>query len=79
MEDILLHQSAKKAFDSISSSKILSMRDLQQEFNTCQDSKKVILKVYVKQKNLMKESLTVQSNVDHLFSQSSADKLEKER
>lgn len=79
MKEILLHQSAKKAFDSISSSKILSMRDLQQEFNTCLDSKKVILKVYVKQKNLMKESLTVQSNVDHLFSQSSADKLEKER
>ena len=78
-ENILLHQSAKQGFDSISSSKIPSMRDLQDEFNTCLDSKKVILKDYVKQKNLMKESLTVQSNVDHLFSQSPADKQKKER
>lgn len=53
------------------------MRDLQQEFNLCLDSKKVTLKEYVKQKNLMKESLAVQSNVDHLFSQSPEDKLKK--
>ena len=78
-ENILLHQSAKQGFDSISLRKIPSMRDLQQEFNSCLDSKKVILKDYVKQKNLMKESLTVQSNVDHLFSQSPADKQKKER
>lgn len=78
-ESILLHQSAKRAFDSISSSKIPSMRDLQLEFNTCLDSKKVILKDYVKQKNLMKESLTVQSNVDHLFSQRSANINEQHR
>ena len=78
-ENILLHQSAKQGFDSISSKKIPSIRDLQQEFNSCLDSKKVILKDYVKQKNLMKESLTVQSNVDHLFSQSPADKQKKER
>ena len=78
-ENILLHQSAKQGFDSISLRKIPSMRDLQQEFNSCLDSKKVILKDYVKQKNLMKESLTVQSNVDHLFSQSPADTQKKER
>jgi len=71
-ENILLHQSAKQGFDSISSSKIPSMRDLQQEFSACLDSKKIILKDYVKQKNLMKESLTVQTNVDLLFSQKSA-------
>ena len=49
-ENILLHQSAKQGFDSISSRKIPSMRDLQQDFNLCLDSKKVILKEYVKQK-----------------------------
>ena len=79
VEEILLHQSAKQTFDSISSSKIPSLRDLQQEFNTCLDSKNVILKDYVKQKNMMKESLTVQSNVDHLFSQSSANLIEQHR
>ena len=78
-ENILLHQSAKQGFDSISSSKIPSMRDLQDEFNTCLDSKKVILKDYVKQKNLMKESLTVQSNVDHLFSQKTEGQAHKQR
>ena len=78
-ENILLHQSAKQGFDSISSKKIPSMRDLQQEFNSCLDSKKVILKDYVKQKYIMKESLTVQSNVDHLFSQRSEDKFIKGR
>ena len=55
------------------------MRDLQQEFNLCLDSKKVILKDYVKQKNLMKESLTVQSNVDHLFSQKTEGQAHKQR
>lgn len=78
-ENILLHQSAKQGFDSISSSKIPSMRDLQDEFNTCLDSKKVILKGYVKQKNLMKESLTIQSNVDHLFSQKTEGQAHKQR
>ncbi|MEA4877166.1 MAG: relaxase/mobilization nuclease domain-containing protein [Aminobacterium sp.] len=78
-ENILLHQSAKQGFDSISSSKIPSIRDLQDEFNKCLDSKKVILKDYVKQKNLMKESLTIQSNVDHLFSQGSANINEQHR
>jgi hypothetical protein len=78
-ENILLHQSAKQGFDSISSSKIPSMRDLQDEFNTCLDSKKFILKDYVKQKNLMKESLTVQSNVDHLFSQKTEGQAHKQR
>jgi hypothetical protein len=78
-ENILLHQSAKQGFDSISSSKIPSMRDLQDEFNTCLDSKKFILKDYVKQKNLMKESLTVQSNIDHLFSQKTEGQAHKQR
>ena len=78
-ENILLHQSAKQGFDSISSSKIPSIRDLQDEFNKCLDSKKVILKDYVKQKNLMKESLTIQSNVDHLFSQKTEGQAHKQR
>ena len=78
-ENILLHQSAKQGFDSISSSKIPSIRDLQDEFNNCLDSKKVILKDYVKQKNLMKESLTIQSNVDHLFSQKTEGQAHKQR
>ena len=72
-EHILIHQSAKQAFDSISSRKIPSMRELQQEFNSCLDSKKVILKDYVKQKKLMKEILTVKSNIDKLFASKDID------
>ena len=79
LEDILLHQSAKRAFDSIASSKIPSLRELQQEFNTCRDAKKVLLKDYLKQKNLMKEALTVQLNVDHLISQKTEGRAQKQR
>ena len=77
--DILLHQSTKRAFDSIASSKNPSLRGLQKEFNACQGAKKVLMKDYIKQKNLMREALTVQSNVDHLFSQSSSYKQNNER
>ena len=79
LEDILFHQSAKRAFDSIASSKIPSLRELQQEFNTCRDAKKVLLKDYLKQKNLMKEALTVQLNVDHLISQKTEGRAQKQR
>lgn len=79
LEDILLHQSAKRAFDSIASSKIRSLRELQQEFNTCRDAKKVLMKDYIKQKNLMKEALTVQLNVDHLISQKTEGRAQKQR
>lgn len=72
LEDILLHQSAKRAFDSITSDKIPSLRELQMEFNTCKEEKKSMFKDYSLQKNIMKDALTVQSNVDHLFSQRSA-------
>ena len=41
--------------------------------------RKIILKDYVKQKNLMKESLTVKSNVDHLFSQKTEGQAHKQR
>ena len=78
-ESILLHQSAKRAFESITSDKIPSLRELQQEFNTCKDEKKAMFKDYSLQKYYMKEALTVQSNVDHLFSQSPAGKQKKER
>jgi len=76
--DILLHQSAKRAFDSISSDKIPSLRELQLDFNICRDAKKGILQDYLKQKKLMKEALTVQSNVDHLISQKKEGQAQKQ-
>ncbi|WP_312650649.1 relaxase/mobilization nuclease domain-containing protein [Proteiniclasticum sp.] len=79
LEDILLHQSAKRAFDSISSEKIPALRELQLEFNAFNNTKKSKLKDYSKQKSIMKDALTVQSNVDYLFSQRSEDKFIKGR
>jgi len=79
LEDILLHQSAKRAFDSISSKKIPALRELQLEFNACNNTKRAKLKDYSKQKSIMKDALTVQSNVDHLFSQGLVNKVIKER
>ena len=77
--DLLLHQSAKRAFDSISSEKIPALRELQLEFNAFNNTKKSKLKDYSKQKSIMKDALTVQSNVDYLFSQRSEDKFIKGR
>ena len=79
LENILLHQSAKRSFDSISTDKIPSLRELQLEFNACKGTKRAKLKDYSKQKSIMKDALTVQSNVDHLFSQRSEDKFIKGR
>ncbi|MGB4658232.1 MAG: relaxase, partial [Mobilitalea sp.] len=79
LEDILLHQSAKRAFDSISSKKIPALRELQLEFNACNNTKRAKLKDYSKQNSIMKDALTVQSNVDHLFSQGLVNKVIKER
>lgn len=73
LEDILLHQSAKRAFDSISSEKIPTIQELQLEFNKCSEEKKAKLNAYVLQKKSMKESLTVKSNIDLLLSQKTAE------
>ncbi|MBR0576920.1 relaxase/mobilization nuclease domain-containing protein [Proteiniclasticum sp. BAD-10] len=78
-ENILLHQSAKQGFDSISSSKIPSMRDLQQELKTCWELKKSTFKEYSISKKQLKESLTVKSNIDHLLSQNTENRKEKQR
>jgi len=78
-ENILLHQSAMQGFDSISSSKIPSMRDLQQELKTCWELKKCTFKEYSISKNQLKESLTVKSNIDHLLSQNTENRKEKQR
>ena len=79
LEDILLHQSAKRAFDRISSDKIPTLRELQLEFNVCRDEKKAKLKDYALQKKSMKEPLTVKSNIDHLFSQKAIGQDQKQR
>ena len=78
-ENILLHQSAKQGFDSISSSKIPSMRDLQQELKTCWELKKSTFKEYSISKKQLKESLTFKSNIDHLLSKNTENRKEKQR
>lgn len=79
LEHILIHQSAKQAFDSISSEKIPTFRELQLEFNTCWDIKKTKLKDYPLNKKSMKESMIVKSNIDRLYSQKTAGQDQKQR
>jgi hypothetical protein len=79
LEYILLHKSAKQAFDSIPSDKIPSLRELQLEFNTCKDAKRAMQNKYYMQKNTVKQSLTVQSNIEYLLSQGLVNKVIKER
>ena len=71
LEYILLHKSAKQAFDSISSEKTPSLHELQMEFHTCREARRTKLKDYSLQNKSMKEALTVQSNIDYLFRQRS--------
>ena len=67
LENIMLHQSAKRAFDSISSDKIPSLRELQLEIQECWTIKKTLIPDYRSVKNYMKESLTAKDNIDKIL------------
>ena len=67
LENIMLHQSAKRAFDSISSDKIPSLRELQLEIQECWTIKKSLIPDYRSVKNYMKESLTAKDNIDKIL------------
>ena len=79
LADISLHQAAKKAFDSVSSCRIPTLKNLQHQANANWELKKFKLKEYTYAKRQLKESLTVKSNVDHLFSLQPERIIEKQR
>ena len=65
--DIIVHQSAKKYFDSIGIEKLPTVKSLQAEYAGLLSRKKEIFPEYRKLQAEMKELLTVKANVDRLL------------
>lgn len=66
--DIILHQSAKKYFDTLGIEKLPTVKSLQSEYAGLLSRKKTIYPEYRKLQSEMKELLTVKANVDRLLS-----------
>ena len=72
-EDLLLHQSAKQAFNMVGRDRIPTIQTLKQELNLCSGLKQASLKEYSLLKKQMKEILTVKSNIDILLTRKEVD------
>ena len=65
--DIIVHQSAKKYFDTLGIEKLPTVKSLQAEYAELLSRKKEIYPEYRKLQSEMKELLTVKANVDRLL------------
>lgn len=65
--ELLLHQTAKKAFDELGVKKLPTVRSLQAEYAALLADKKTAYGDYRKARDEMKELLTVKANVDRLM------------
>ena len=65
--ELLLHQTAKKAFDELGVKKLPTVRSLQAEYAALLAEKKEAYGDYRKARDEMKELLTVKANVDRLM------------
>lgn len=77
--DLLVHQSAKKAFNKVETPRIPTLKNLQQELNICSDMKKSKLREYFLLKKQIKDFVTVKLNLELLFSQRTIEKKDRER
>ena len=64
VEDILIHQSAKQAFNLVATTRIPTITSLQLENQMCQKRRRKLLADYFSVKTDMKESLIAKNNVD---------------
>ena len=65
--DIILHQSAKKYFDTLGIEKLPTVKSLQSEYSELLERKKKIYPEYRKKQSEMKELQTIKANVDRLL------------
>ena len=65
--DILLHQTAKRAFDELGLTKLPTVASLRTDYTALLDEKKRLYRDYHSVKSGMKELLTAKSNVDSFF------------
>ena len=76
--DILLHKAAKKSFDELGVKKLPTIKSLQAEYASILAEKKTAYADYRKDRDEMKELLTVKANVDRLLDTDER-KMEKEK
>ena len=77
--DILVHQAAKKHFDSLGIKKLPTVKSLQSEYAGLLAQKKNIYPEYRKLQAEMKNLLTVKANVDRLLNQDERSPQEEQR
>lgn len=65
--DILLHRTAKKAFNELGLKKLPTVKSLQEEYVRLLSEKKAAYADYRKARDEMRELLTIQSNVDRIL------------
>lgn len=66
LEDILLHKSAKQAFDSLSNVKVPSIRTLQLDYNHCLNKRKTLNSKYKSMKSELQACLVAKENIDSI-------------
>ena len=65
--DILLHRTAKKAFNDLGLKKLPTVKSLQEEYAKLLSEKKAAYADYRRARDEMRELLTIQSNVDRIL------------
>lgn len=65
--DIILHQSAKKAFDALGTQKLPSFKDLQTEYAALAAEKRKLYRDYRQAKDEMRALATAKNNADHIL------------
>ncbi len=73
-ENILIHQAAKKAFESVSAERTRTLKGLQDEYSTCIKAKQKIGKDYYQSRINMKKSMVAKSNIDKILHSSQIEK-----
>ena len=76
--DILIHQAAKKYFDSLGLEKLPSVKSLREEYATLLEQKKKAYAAYKQARTEMRELQNVRANVEHLLGVPSGREMERE-
>ena len=76
--DILLHQTAKKAFDELGMKKLPTVKSLQAEYAELMAQKKVAYSGYRQARDEIKQLLTVKANVDRIMGYEEEKQTEKD-
>ena len=77
--EILLHQTAKNAFDDMGVKKLPKVKELQTDYAKLLEEKKKIYAEYRRSREEMRELLTAKANVDRLLKMDEEQKQEKEK